>query len=99
VTETPPRPAVLGQIDEIATVLATPLDDAERADGWTERSQSAVLAGLSRLKIELESGRFGDEADYTSHHLVRVVDHWGVSQGHLLERLAELRTALIAMRP
>jgi hypothetical protein len=90
---------LLRQIDEVAVLLSLPLGDGDRADGWTEQSQAAVLEGVARLKSELASGRFSDEADYASRHLVRVLDHWGISTGRIYDRLNTLQLGLIDGRP
>jgi len=85
-------------LDGLAATLRQPLTQADMEAGWTNQSQQAAIDGLDRLRADLSDG-WGDFADYSSHHLVRVFDHWGVVRGDLLGRLAALQEQLIEIRP
>ncbi len=90
---------LVADIEAIEQALSGPLENVERADGWTDRSRAAVLDALIRLRRELASGQFGEEADYASRHLVRVLDHLGIARGKVSERIGRLQVALIERRP
>jgi hypothetical protein len=88
-------------VRDFAAGLAEPLQAEDRADGRTEEARSASLDAMDKVLADLDSG-WGEHADYASHHLVRTLDHWGVSAwsaGPLAEAAAQAQQALIRLRP
>ena len=93
--ETTPGDAVASAL----SALRAPLSAADVADGWT--AQAGLADGLERVLTDLESG-WGPDADYASHHLVRIMDHWGIaafSTGPLATLIDRAQLALTASRP
>ena len=90
--------------DAVASALSAlraRLSAADIADGWTEKAQAGLADGLERVLTDLKFG-WGPDADYASHHLVRIMDHWGIaafSTGPMATLIDRAQLALIAARP
>ena len=64
-------------VDALFVALGEPFGDEDLADGWTENARAECVDGLQHVRADLARG-WGSDADYASHRLVRVLDHWGV---------------------
>lgn len=70
---------LIKKIDAVLTALATPLSNAEVADGWTNESKSAMLKFFQNLREQVVNG---EEIPYVG--LVRGLDAWGIERGGAL---------------
>jgi hypothetical protein len=78
--------------NEISTALKTlaqPLSPDEIAGGWTPEAKAAMHKLLTELKEKIQAGQSLPQLS-----LSRALDHWGVSDGALLEQMAHLSNEL-----
>jgi len=90
----------LDAVFTFVSAVEAPLGPEDVAAGWTENARAGVVAAMQRVESDLRAG-WGGDAEYASHHLVRVLDHWGIaafSEGRLLRLAAAAQTALIRLR-
>ncbi len=72
----------LEKVDRAASVLTdlSDLDDTWRPerDGWTAEARRVWLEHLRGLRLEVTSGG-GPTVEHDADHLVRELDHWGIT--------------------
>jgi hypothetical protein len=77
---------IVAAIDDLIEKLSGPLTGNEVANGWSERSQKAMLEFFQDLRLKLMS----DDESLLYFSIVRGLDHWGVSGGELFQKAAEV---------
>jgi hypothetical protein len=88
-------------VEEFAVALEEPLDPRDIADGWSEEARLASVVAVRRVLADLDRG-WGEDADYSSRHLLRALDHWGIAaeaEGRLSRSAEAAQSALIRLRP
>ena len=76
---------VVQEIDLVIESLGSPVTAKEASDGWTSKSKMAVHALMKSLKEKLQSG-----TELPPMSISKALDHWGVIDGEILERVAEI---------
>lgn len=98
---------VLGRIDQAVSVLTglSDLDEKWRPerDGWTAKARGVWLDHLLALRLEITAGG-GPTLDHDADHLVRELDHWGITfHGEATEPFRSVTAAVAdvqaALRP
>ena len=77
------------EIVAVLEILAQPLSPEESASGWTPEAKGAMHKLLVELKGKVQAAQ-----PLPKLSLSRGLDHWGVVDGALLERMAELSNEL-----
>ena len=77
------------RVDTLLTALRSPISAEDAQNGWTEASRTAAIEYFSRLQSSLE-----DRSRLPPLGIVRGLDHWGVTGGHLLSDIGALTNDL-----
>ena len=72
-------------IDQIVEKLSGPLPSEELVNGWTDESRLAMSDFFKDLQSKLSNK---EPVPYLG--IVRGLDHWGVGDGELFRRVAEI---------
>lgn len=70
---------LLEKIEEVISLLKSPLTSAETADGWTTDAKHAILQLFESLMNDTK-----DRKDIPYVGLVRTLDAWGIERGGTL---------------
>ncbi len=73
------------KIDAVLVDLSAPVSASEFADGWTPESKKAMKAFFENLKNKLQS-----DEPLPPLNISRALDHWGVVNGSILEKSAQI---------
>jgi hypothetical protein len=79
------------EIDEVIAAFQEPLTRQDRAGGWNKDAQKRWLEYFRDLRETLRAGRSPGNAPF---HLVRWLDHDGIGDGPLVERVADFQELL-----
>lgn len=75
----------IASLKELIALLQSPLEPIDVAGGWTERAQKAAVQIAEDAIQEIQQGK----PCYASRHYVRWLDHMGVVDGPLFNRVAK----------
>lgn len=81
------------KINEVIADLSVPVSASEAADGWTAESKQAIKKYFENLKQKLLAGE-----ELPSLDVCRGMDHWGVVNGPILEKAAQISNELRMVR-
>ena len=79
------RVDVINKISEGLSLLVRPVSEQEAADGWTPKSKSAMQTFFEELRQKLLLGETSPPLS-----IARGMNHWGITQGELLEKAADI---------
>lgn len=91
------RAPVIAKLDRLIEALSEPLPKAERKNGWDEETRTMFLDFFERLRARLGEDRPLDEGELPAS-IARLMDHWGISGGELMEQAAEISIDLRSLR-
>lgn len=74
---------VIHQLNTLIAALGRPLASDELANGWTPEAQKATLSFLGQIRDAIREGLALPDVSSAG----RALDHWGVVDGRLLEKL------------
>lgn len=79
--------------DKLIKRLSNSLSQEELDNGWTEDSRQAMLMFFETLRSDLRSGLdVSEKLEYRS--IARGMDHWGISDGQLLNDATEISSEI-----
>jgi len=78
-------------LDDLIAALGEPLAKEDRAGGWNKRNRDRGLTYFRGLRQGLSADRVPEGAPY---HLARWLDHDGIGEGPLAERVYDLQDLL-----
>lgn len=81
------------KINEVIADLSAPVSISEATDGWTPESKAAIKIFFEDLKRKLQAG----EA-LPPLNISRALDHWGVINGPILEKSAQISNEIRLLR-
>jgi hypothetical protein len=79
----------LNLIDDVIAELSALVTADERASGWEDESKQATVKYFTEIRECLITG-----TPLPSLDIVRGLDHWGVSDGNLLKKIARIANHL-----
>jgi len=87
------RIEVANRIEKLINKLSRQLPPQEIQNGWTEDSRKAMLDFFQRLHSDLVAGvAVSTKTEYIT--IPRGMDHWGITDGELLEEAAKISDAI-----
>lgn len=84
------RSGIRSEIKLLTTDLSEPLAQSEISAGWTVEAQQAMLKLLGELDHDIAAGKSLPK----NLSIGRGLDHWGVEEGELLQRMCRLSNRL-----
>jgi hypothetical protein len=81
---------IRSEIRSLIATLSEPLEQEEISAGWTGQAQQAMLKLLGEIDHDIEAGNSLPK----NLSIGRGLDHWGVEDGELFQRMCALSNCL-----